>query len=47
MLAHQLAENRTGLAVLAGAVAVLHAAAAAVAGRLAPPLSATRAPRAT
>jgi hypothetical protein len=39
---HQLAENRIGLAVLASAVAVLHAAAAAVAGRLARPLSAPR-----
>jgi hypothetical protein len=44
-VAHQLAENRTGLAVLAGAVAVLHAAAAAVAGWLAGPLSATRGAR--
>jgi hypothetical protein len=46
-VAHQLSENRTGLALLAGAVAVLHAAAAAVAGRLASALSATRGPRPT
>jgi hypothetical protein len=46
-VAHQLSENRTGLALLAGAVAVLHAAAAAVAVRLAPALSATRGPRPT
>jgi hypothetical protein len=46
-VAHQLTESRTGLAVLAGAVAVLHAAAATVAGRLARPLSATRGPRPT
>jgi hypothetical protein len=43
-VAHQLIESRTGLGVLAGAVAVLHAAAATVAGRLARPLSAMRGP---
>jgi hypothetical protein len=31
---HQVDENRTGLAMLAGAVAALHAGAAAVAGRM-------------
>jgi hypothetical protein len=46
-VAHQLSENRTGPALLAGAVALLHAAAAAVAGRLASTLSATRGPRPT
>lgn len=46
-VAHQLAENSIGLALLAGAVAVLHVTAAAVAGRLARPLSVTRGPRPT
>ena len=46
-VAHQIAENRTALAVLAGAVAALLATAAALAGQLARPLSATRGPRPT
>jgi DMSO/TMAO reductase YedYZ heme-binding membrane subunit len=46
-VAHHIAENRTALAVLAGAVTALHATAAALAGYLARPLSATRGRRAT